>query len=208
MLRKLRMGLELGGNLRTFDHFQTVATRHLKPNEKHLNICKKGIMTFAQALSMQFDRALIDYTEFAGEGSGLFLPIRRIQPNIPEGETPEKVVYDSVSLFLTLHDYPDYAEKLKGLYYFLPKGGRVFVVDYNFEPWIHSLPKPRKVFARWFSVRNEKIALRDEPDCFERHTSLSLDDIAQEARDAGFETLHAEAYAIQHPKFCLYIGRK
>jgi hypothetical protein len=212
------------GNLDIFEHFHNVAKRYVGNEEKHLNIGKRGIDTFAKLVSMMYDQACIDYAEFYdSEHSGEKLSTeempgktekflsneRRINPKLEEGVNfalqPE---YDSASLFLTLHDYKDIKTKLKGTYNLIRPKGNIFVVEYDFKSWVHQIGNPRAVFKRWFGVRNEKAALKEERDCFEKHTHLGLNEIIQACQDSGFITRHAEAYSPAFPKFSFYVGKK
>ena len=165
-------------------------------------------MVFAQAISMQFRGARIDYTEFSSDGQTLLQDVQRIASDAQQPHDGEQGQYDSISLFLTLHDYRDFDDRLRGVSEILSSGGKLFVADYNFKPWIGQAPDRMEVFKTWFNVRNERAALANEPNCFEDHTWLGLDDIIAAARKAGFETRHAEACPLPRPKFCLYVGVK
>lgn len=208
MLGQVKTAAEMGGNLGTFDRFFALAGPYLKPDERHLTVCKNGMTTFAQAISMEFRGAQIDYTEFSPGQKASLQDARRIGSDAPPRRIGEGGEYDSVSLFLTLHDYRDFEDRLKMVGSILPSGGKLFVIEYNFKPWISRTADPAGEFKTWFSVRNEKAALANEANCFEHHTWLGLDDIVRGALSAGFETRHAEAHPYPVPKFCLYVGVK
>ncbi len=202
---------DAGGNLRTFTHFGTVAKRYVSGNEKHLNICKQGIKRFARLVSMMFDKTKVDYSEFSEEPGKLIIAPERINPyaNPEQVAAESSVPYNSISLFLTMHDYQkSLDEKLKGMHEILALNGKIFVIDYNFSAWIHKAGNPRQVFKRWFNVGYEPDVLKNEPDCFGNHTWLSLDEIIKHAQAAGFETRHAEIHKLPYSKFFLYIGGK
>lgn len=208
MLAQSKTAAQSVGNMAMFDHFAAIVAPYLKPDERHLTVCKYGMTTFAQAISMQFRGVAVDYTEFAtADGAFLDQP-RRIAPDAPQARAGERGQYDSISLFLTLHDYRDFESRLKGVYDILPSGGKLFVVEYNFKPWIGRVADPAEAFKTWFCVRNERAALANEANCFENHTWLGLDEIIRGSQVAGLETRHAEAYPMPHSKFCLYIGSK
>ncbi len=197
-----------GSNMAAFDRFAAVVSPYIKRGERHLTLCKDGMTTFAQVVAMQFRDARVDYTEFSPGGRAFLHSPRTIGSDAPEDGTGELGEYDSVSLFLTLHDYRDLEDRLCMVRGILPGGGSLIVIEYNFKPWIGRMADPAEVFKTWFNVRNERAALANEADCFERHTWLGLDDIICAAGHAGFETRHAEAYPLPRPKFCLYVGTK
>lgn len=207
---------DMGVNIRAFEHFGTIAKRHVNQNEKHLNISKQGIKKFATMVSIAFDDKnlgglKVDYSEFSQEPGKLVITPERINPpTTPEQFAGENSIpYDSMSLFLTIHDYQESLdEKLKGMSDMLAPKGKIFVVDYNFGAWLHKSGNPRQVFKKFFNAGYEPKSLENEGDCFEKHSWLSLDEIITRAQAAGFETRHAEAYKPQYSKFFLYIGGK
>lgn len=150
--------------------------------------------------------------------------------NIAYSMTDLNPPYDMVIAFFTLHELAKPKKSLRKASSVLKENGKIIVVEYDLR-WFAKLAKReewdkeqmKENFSKYvFNLENENKTFREETDCIEHHTRMSLENYLGKAKNEERRTvrrglnvkdLALKFYDIEtpwgkKPKTFLYVGEK